>query len=154
MTARRRIHREISDSEKCEFLGNALAFMFTIDSPEPFGLAMIDALACGTPVIAWPCGSVPEVIRHGATGFIVDIIDEMVAAVGRIDELSRAECRKEFENRFTVEIMVERYEQIYCRLIEEGQRKRSRRTKESYRRAAKSRSISAHNKEWFVAREG
>jgi glycosyltransferase involved in cell wall biosynthesis len=136
---------EISDSEKSEFLGNALALMFTIDWPEPFGLAMIEALACGTPVIARPCGSVPEVIRHGATGFIVDTVDEMVAAVGRIDKLSRAECRREFENRFTVEIMAECYERIYCRLIEESQRKRSRRTKESYRRAARSRPISAHN---------
>jgi glycosyltransferase involved in cell wall biosynthesis len=123
---------EISDSEKSEFLGNALAFMFTIDWREPFGLAMIEALACGTPVIARPCGSVPEVIRSGVTGFIANTVEEMVAAVGRIDKLSRAGCRIEFENRFTTEIMVERYEQIYRRLIEEGQRKFSGRPKESY----------------------
>ena len=72
---------EIGEPEKSEFLGNALAFMFTIDWPEPFGLAMIEALACGTPVIARPCGSVPEVIRTGVTGFIVKSVDEMVAAV-------------------------------------------------------------------------
>jgi glycosyltransferase involved in cell wall biosynthesis len=136
---------EINDSEKSEFLGNALAFMFTIDWPEPFGLAMIEALACGTPVIARSCGSIPEVIRPGVTGFIADTVDEMIAAVGRIDTLSRAECRREFENRFTVEIMAEHYERIYCRLIEEGQRKHSRRTNESYHRAARSRPISAHN---------
>ena len=132
---------EISDSEKSEFLGNALAFMFTIDWPEPFGLAMIEALACGTPVIARSCGSVPEVIRPGATGFIANTVDEMIAAVGRIDKLSRAGCRREFENRFTVEIMVERYERIYCRLIEEGQRERSIRTRESNHKAARSQAI-------------
>ena len=132
---------EISDSEKSEFLGNALAFMFTIDWPEPFGLAMIEALACGTPVIARSCGSVPEVIRPGATGFIANTVDEMVAAVARIDTLSRAECRREFENRFTVEIMAERYERIYCRLIEEGQRKHSIRTVESNHKAVRSQAI-------------
>jgi glycosyltransferase involved in cell wall biosynthesis len=132
---------EISDSEKSEFLGNALAFMFTIDWPEPFGLAMIEALACGTPVIARSCGSVPELIRPGATGFIVNTVDEMIAAVGKIVKLSRAECRTEFENRFTVEIMAESYEQIYCRLIEEEQRKCSGRMKESYHRAARSQAI-------------
>jgi glycosyltransferase involved in cell wall biosynthesis len=128
---------EISDSEKGEFLGNALAFMFTIDWPEPFGLAMIEALACGTPVIARSCGSVPEVIRAGATGFIANTVDEMTAAIGRIDELSRVECRREFENRFTAEIMVERYERIYRRLIKERQCKLSGRTRESNHKAAR-----------------
>ena len=132
---------EISDSEKSEFLGNALALMFTIDWPEPFGLAMIEALACGTPVIARSCGSVPEVIRPGATGFIANTVDEMIAAVGRIDKLSRAECRREFENRFTAKIMAERYERIYCRLIKEGKRKRYRRTKESYHMVARFQAI-------------
>jgi glycosyltransferase involved in cell wall biosynthesis len=123
---------EINDSEKSEFLGNALAFMFTIDWPEPFGLAMIEALACGTPVIARPCGSIPEVIRPGVTGFIVNTADEMVEAIGRIDKLSRAGCRREFENRFTAEIMVEQYERIYHRLIEESQRKPFGNPKGSY----------------------
>ena len=113
---------EISESEKSEFLGNALAFMFTIDWPEPFGLAMIEALACGTPVIARPCGSVREVIRPGATGYIADSIDEMVASIGKIDEISRAECRREFETRFTSEVMVDAYERIYRRLIKAGRR--------------------------------
>lgn len=112
---------EIGESEKAGFLGDALALMFTIDWPEPFGLAMIEALACGTPVIARPCGSVPEVIHPGVTGFIADSVDELAAALGRIETLSREGCRREFENRFTAEIMVDRYEQVYRRLIEEGQ---------------------------------
>jgi len=132
---------EITESEKSEFLGNALAFMFTIDWPEPFGLAMIEALACGTPVIARPCGSIPEVIRNGATGFIVKSVEEMVAAVGQIGKLSREECRREFENRFTAEIMVDRYEQVYRQLIEEGPRKVFGRPKETYHQAGITRSI-------------
>jgi glycosyltransferase involved in cell wall biosynthesis len=126
---------EISEAEKSEFLGNTLAFMFTIDWPEPFGLAMIEALACGTPVIARPCGSIPEVIRNGVTGFIVKSVDEMVEAVRNIGKLSREECRREFENRFTVEIMVDRYEQIYRQLIEGGQRKVFGKPKEAYHQA-------------------
>lgn len=124
---------EISEAEKSEFLGNALAFMFTIDWPEPFGLAMIEALACGTPVIARPCGSIPEVIRAGVTGFVVKSVDEMVAAVHKIDELSRETCRKEFEARFTAEIMVDRYEQVYRQLIEEAQYKPVEKPRETYR---------------------
>lgn len=123
---------EIGESEKSEFLGNALAFMFTIDWPEPFGLAMIEALACGTPVIARPCGSIPEIIRSGVTGFIASSVDEMVTAVKNIDKLSREDCRREFENRFTTEIMVDRYEQVYRQLIERNQRKLHGKPKETY----------------------
>jgi len=108
---------EISDAEKSDFLGNALALMFTIDWPEPFGLAMIEALACGTPVIARPCGSVPEVIRPGIGGFIADRVEDLVAAVGKASQLSRERCRQEFEERFTVDIMVDRYEEVYQQLI-------------------------------------
>ena len=132
---------EISESEKGEFLGNALALMFTIDWPEPFGLAMIEALACGTPVIARPCGSVPEVIRPGVTGYIVESVDEMTAAVGKIEKLSREGCRKEFESRFTAEIMVDRYEQVYRRLIEDAQPKPFGKPKETYRQAGIEQSI-------------
>jgi glycosyltransferase involved in cell wall biosynthesis len=132
---------EIGEPEKSEFLGNALAFMFTIDWPEPFGLAMIEALACGTPVIARPCGSIPEVIRNGATGFIVKSVEEMVAAVHDIGKLAREECRREFENRFTLEIMVDRYEQVYRQLIEGGQRKVFGKPKEAYHQAGIVRSI-------------
>jgi glycosyltransferase involved in cell wall biosynthesis len=112
---------EISDAEKSDFLGNALALLFTIDWPEPFGLAMIEALACGTPVIARPCGSVPEVIRPGVGGFIADRVAELVAAVGEASRLSRERCRREFEERFTVDIMVDRYEEVYQRLIARNQ---------------------------------
>ncbi len=114
---------EISDSEKSEFLGNALALLFTIDWPEPFGLAMIEAMACGTPVIARPCGSVPEVMTPGVTGYIAGSVDEMVAAVDKIGQLPREECRREFERRFTVETMVDKYEGVYRHLIEMGERK-------------------------------
>jgi glycosyltransferase involved in cell wall biosynthesis len=123
---------EITETEKSEFLGNALAFMFTIDWPEPFGLAMIESLACGTPVIARPCGSIPEVIRSGVTGFVATDVDEMVAAVNKIGDLSRDNCRREFENRFTAEIMVDRYEQVYRKLVGENQRKRPGKPKETY----------------------
>jgi len=132
---------EIGESEKSEFLGNALAFMFTIDWPEPFGLAMIEALACGTPVIARPCGSIPEIVRPGVTGFVASSVDEMVAAVGKIGELSRQECRTEFENRFTAEIMVDRYEQVYRQLIEPEQRKVFEKPKETYPSPTRMRSI-------------
>jgi glycosyltransferase involved in cell wall biosynthesis len=108
---------EINEAEKSEFLGNATALMFTIDWPEPFGLAMIEALACGTPVIARPCGSVPEIIEQGLTGYIAASVEELVAAVKRIDGISRAGCRAQFERRFTVETMMDRYEEVYERLI-------------------------------------
>lgn len=134
---------EISESEKSEFLGNALALMFTIDWPEPFGLAMIEALACGTPVIARRCGSVPEVIRPGVTGFIANSLDEIATALGKIETLSREGCRREFEHRFTAEIMVDRYEQVYRQLIEESQRKPSGKPKETYRPAGLIRSVGA-----------
>jgi glycosyltransferase involved in cell wall biosynthesis len=112
---------EISDAEKSGFLGNALALLFTIDWPEPFGLAMIEAMACGTPVLARPFGSVPEIIRPGLTGFIESSVDELVAATKKIGELSRAACRKEFEARFTVETMVDRYEEVYHRVTQQAQ---------------------------------
>jgi glycosyltransferase involved in cell wall biosynthesis len=119
---------EINEAEKNEFLGDAIALLFSIDWPEPFGLAMIEALACGTPVVARPCGSVPEIIRPGVTGFIAGSIDEMVTAVRSIDELSRERCRQEFENRFTAEVMVDRYEQIYRQLIDQSKHKPSGRS--------------------------
>jgi glycosyltransferase involved in cell wall biosynthesis len=108
---------EINDAQKSEFLGGALALLFTIDWPEPFGLAMIEALACGTPVIARPCGAVPEVIRPNVTGFLAREIDELVAAVGRIESIPRERCRLEFEQRFTSEVMIAKYERVYHRLI-------------------------------------
>jgi len=95
-----------------------------IDWPEPFGLAMIEAMACGTPVIARPCGSVPEVLRDGVTGYIADSVDQLAAAVRKIQDLSREACRAEFERRFTVEHMADGYEQVYLDTIERHLRAR------------------------------
>jgi len=110
---------EINDSEKEDFLGGALALLFTVDWPEPFGLAMIEAMACGTPVIARPCGSVPEVLRPGVTGLIASGIDDLVRAAAQIGKLSRQACREVFEKRFTSEVMAANYERVYYRLIDE-----------------------------------
>jgi glycosyltransferase involved in cell wall biosynthesis len=108
---------EINDAEKSDFLGGARALLFPIDWPEPFGLAMIEAMACGTPVIARPCGSVPEVLKPGVSGLYAAEIDELVAAVAKIDSISRAGCRNYFEERFTTEQMVDNYERVYQRVI-------------------------------------
>lgn len=108
---------EIDEEAKPAFLGSALALLFPIDWPEPFGLVMIEAMACGVPVIARPYGSVPEVLVPGRTGFVADTFEEIVDAVKRIDTISRAECRKHVEERFTVERMVDDYEAVYARLL-------------------------------------
>jgi len=107
---------EIDERAKPAFLGDALALLFPIDWPEPFGLAMIEAMACGTPVIARPCGSVPEIIAPGLSGFVVDTLDEMVEAVKRVDAIDRAACRRHVEERFSAERMADGYEAIYRRL--------------------------------------
>ncbi|MBP2294341.1 glycosyltransferase family 4 protein [Azospirillum rugosum] len=104
---------EINEAQKARFLGNARALLFPIDWPEPFGLVMIEAMACGTPVIAFRGGSVPEVIDHGVSGFIVDDLDEAVAALDHLDDLDRADVRRQFEERFTVERMARDYVEIY-----------------------------------------
>jgi glycosyltransferase involved in cell wall biosynthesis len=108
---------EIGDAEKDEFLGNASMLLFPIDWPEPFGLVMIEAMACGTPVIAYSNGSVPEVMEHRRTGFIVDTLEEAIEAVRRVPELSRQRCREIFEERFTAERMAREYVRVYERLI-------------------------------------
>ncbi|MFB3816404.1 MAG: glycosyltransferase family 4 protein [Candidatus Methylomirabilales bacterium] len=108
---------EIGEMEKEEFLGNAAALLFPIDWPEPFGLAMIEAMACGTPVIAFRGGSVPEVVDEGQSGFIVDSVEAAVAAVERLPTLSRRTVRETFERRFTVSSMVEGYLAIYRSLL-------------------------------------
>jgi glycosyltransferase involved in cell wall biosynthesis len=110
---------EIGEGAKDEFLGNAYALLFPIDWPEPFGLVMIEALACGTPVIAYRNGSVPEVLDDGVTGFVVDNLDQAVQAVGRVPELSRAECRRAFELRFSARRMAQGYLAVYRRLLED-----------------------------------
>jgi len=109
---------EISDQQKNEFLGNAYALLFPIDWPEPFGLVMIEAMACGTPVIAYDCGSVPEVMEDGVTGFIVRDLDDAVEGVNRIRDLSRLRCREVFERRFAAERMASDYVDVYQRLID------------------------------------
>jgi glycosyltransferase involved in cell wall biosynthesis len=106
---------EIGDTDKAAFLGGARALLFPIDWPEPFGLVMIEAMACGTPVIARPCGSVPEVVQPGVSGFIADTVPELVDAVKRIDTIDRARCRRDFEERFSVAHMVDGYEALYRR---------------------------------------
>ena len=107
---------EIDDAEKASFLGNAQALLFPIDWPEPFGLAMIEAMACGTPVIAWNCGSVPEVVEDGVTGFIVEDEAQAVKAVRRLAMLERIRVRSTFERRFAVERMAADYVSGYRRL--------------------------------------
>ena len=109
---------EIGESEKDEFLGNAYALLFPIDWPEPFGLAMIEAMACGTPIIAYRQGSIPEVMEEGRTGFIVNELEDAIAAARRIPELSRRRCREMYEQRFTAARMARDYLRVYERLIE------------------------------------
>ena len=95
---------EISESEKAEFLGGAHALLFPIDWPEPFGLVMIEAMACGTPVIAFKRGSVPEVIENGVSGFVVEDEISAVAAVKRLHTLPRTKVRAAFESRFSSKV--------------------------------------------------
>jgi glycosyltransferase involved in cell wall biosynthesis len=108
---------EIGDDDKPAFLGGARALVFPIDWPEPFGLVMIEAMACGTPVIARPVGSVPEIVEHGRTGFLGSTLAELAEAAKRVDELDRAACRRHVEARFSVERMADGYEAVYRRLI-------------------------------------
>jgi glycosyltransferase involved in cell wall biosynthesis len=107
---------EVNDREKNELLGGARALLFPIDWPEPFGLAMIEALACGTPVIASRSGSVPEILEDGMTGFIVDSLDAAVRAVQRVDSISRRTCREAFESCFTADRMARDYVALYQQL--------------------------------------
>jgi glycosyltransferase involved in cell wall biosynthesis len=108
---------EIPDGPKNELLGRAAALLFPIDWPEPFGLVMIEAMACGTPVIAWDNGAVPEVVDDGVTGFIVRSIDEALAALKRVGTLDRRRVRATFERRFSATTMSKNYLSLYSRLI-------------------------------------
>jgi len=107
---------EITEREKADFLGNAKALLFPIDWPEPFGLVVIEAMACGTPVIAFRNGSVPELLTEGVSGFLAGSVEEAVGAVARLDEIDRKRVRTSFETRFTVERMARDYVSIYERL--------------------------------------
>lgn len=108
---------EIGDDQKSAFLGGALALLFPIDWPEPFGLVLIEACACGTPVIAWRCGSVPEIIEDGVTGCIVDSEHTALAAIDRVRQLDRRRIREVFERRFTARIMAQAYLDVYAQRI-------------------------------------
>jgi glycosyltransferase involved in cell wall biosynthesis len=110
---------EIGDKDKSAFLSGAIALLVPIDWPEPFGLVMIEAMACGTPVIAFNRGSVPEIIDEGVTGFIVEDEAGAIGAVDRLGELSRAEIRKQFERRFTARRMALDYLAVYRSLMDE-----------------------------------
>ena len=107
---------EIHDGQKQEFLGNARALLFPINWPEPFGLVMIEAMACGTPVVAFRCGSVPEIMEDGLTGYVVADVDAAVKAVSLLDRLYRPSIRARFEERFSARAMAKAYLKIYGRL--------------------------------------
>jgi glycosyltransferase involved in cell wall biosynthesis len=113
---------EIGERDKAEFLGGAIALLFPIDWPEPFGLVMIEAMACGTPVIAYRRGSVPEVVEENISGFVVDTIEGAVPAVLRLRDLDRVKVRAAFERRFTAERMAHDYVGIYRQLLSAASR--------------------------------
>lgn len=109
---------EVAGAAKDRLLGGARALLFPIDWPEPFGLVMIEALACGTPVVAWNAGSVPEILTDGVDGFVVDNLDAAVRAVERIGTLDRRACRRSFEERFSARRMTQDYLDVYQDLVD------------------------------------
>lgn len=109
---------EVGDAQKSELIGGARALLFPIDWPEPFGIVMIEAMACGTPVVAFGHGSVPEVIEDGVTGFIVDDMPSAIAAAARVHELDRRRVRQVFEERFTARRMAKEYLKLYRRITD------------------------------------
>jgi glycosyltransferase involved in cell wall biosynthesis len=110
---------EIGEKQKDEFLGNAIALLVPVDWPEPFGLVMIEAMACGTPVVAFRRGSIPEIVEDGRSGIIVEDVDQAVRALERVMKIPRKGCRQAFEERFLVSRMAQDYIKIYDRLLEE-----------------------------------
>jgi len=113
---------EINDAQKQDFLGNASALLFPISWPEPFGLVMTEAMACGTPVIAYNRGAVPEVIEHGVSGFIVNTQQEAIHAVGQLNTIDRQQCRRVFEQRFSSQRMTQSYLRLYEQQIRQQQK--------------------------------
>lgn len=113
---------EVNEQQKADLLGGALALLFPINWPEPFGLVMIESMACGTPVVAFPGGSVEEIVVDGVTGLICrsHTIDEMVAALERVEQLDRAACRRHVERYFSSRVMAERYEAVYRQALAES----------------------------------
>jgi glycosyltransferase involved in cell wall biosynthesis len=118
---------EVNDAEKDALLGGAYAYLFPIDWPEPFGLTMIEAMATGTPVVAYRAGSVPEIIADGVTGFVCNTFTEMVEAVPRVRSLDRRACRAHVEKRFSAAAMADGYERAYRALLEGGSQSREAR---------------------------
>ncbi|MBI4492484.1 MAG: glycosyltransferase family 4 protein [Chloroflexi bacterium] len=116
---------ELDQRQKNVFLGHAYALLFPIRWPEPFGLVMVEAMACGTPVIARRAGAAPEVIVDGATGLLCDSVEEMALACGRIQELDRAACRRRVAERFSVQTMVDGYERVYRSLAGQERARRA-----------------------------
>ncbi len=108
---------EINERQKSDFLGEASALLFPIDWPEPFGLVMIEAMACGTPVLAFGCGSVPEIVEDGITGAVVDSVDQAIAALPGVIGLDRRKIRRRFEQRFTATRMATDYVNVYRALL-------------------------------------
>lgn len=117
---------EIGDDQKAEFLGNAEATLFPIQWPEPFGLVMIESLATGTPIIAFRRGSVPEIVKPGKTGFVVENVEEACNAVASLSSISRKDCRKDFETRFSPERMAKDYLKIYQHILKTARHRRVR----------------------------
>ena len=113
---------ELDDTDKGKLLAGARALLFPVDWPEPFGLAMTEAMACGTPVLALRRGSVPEVVEDGVTGFVRDTVDELVAAVDGLDGLSRDACRERVESHFSLPVMTDGYEAVYRTLVGDAKR--------------------------------
>jgi glycosyltransferase involved in cell wall biosynthesis len=120
---------EVNDAGRQTLLGSALALLFPIDWPEPFGLVMIEAMACGTPVIARPKGAASEVVENGVNGILADDEERLVQAVKDVRDVDRAACRRDVEQRFSVAAMAEDYERVYEELLAQRRRSRKRRTK-------------------------
>jgi glycosyltransferase involved in cell wall biosynthesis len=108
----------VGGTKKDEFLGNARALLFPVEWPEPFGLVMIEAMACGTPVIAWKRGSVPEIMQDGVNGFVVESVEEAIGCISRLDTIRRGKCRQIFEERFSSRRMTLDYLRIYEQMID------------------------------------
>ena len=112
---------EVDEQEKRKLLAGAYGLLFPIDWPEPFGMVLVEALACGTPVLAMNRGSVPEVLRHGVSALVGNSVDELVALAPQLGHLDRRACRAEAQRRFSSAAMAEGYEQVYRRVIAEHQ---------------------------------
>lgn len=109
---------EVNEAQKKALLMNAAALIFPINWPEPFGMVMIEAMACGTPVIAFKNGSVPEIIQHGINGFITESIDEACIATKNLHKINRLVCRHEFEKKYTASIMADHYIDLYRKIVQ------------------------------------